>query len=260
MCAAASRNANLVCFLLDNGADVTFCNNLQRTALHEAAAVANNVDVLRLLIERGADVNAKDRDGALPIERTRGVVNFRCLLEAGADPERALVVAAAVSGASKTNVDIVDELINRGVDVDARDSMDCTALMRSTIANATASILRLLAYNASVDAYTNGGKWTALGFSIEFGFDECCTQLLAAGADVNAACADGKAPLFVALCFAPYECVLLLLAAGADISAVDENGRLAIWSHVHPRRRDCHCLLVAAGATDSPLWFEEDEL
>mgnify|MGYP001405751666 CR=1 FL=1 len=39
MLGARSKNADLVRFLLDNGADVTCCDALKRTALHKAADV-----------------------------------------------------------------------------------------------------------------------------------------------------------------------------------------------------------------------------
>ena len=91
MLAAESRSVKLVRFLLDNGADVGCCNTVNRTALHYAVGVANNVAVLRLLIERGGDVNSTDHFHIQPVDSANGVANLRCLLEAGADPERALV-------------------------------------------------------------------------------------------------------------------------------------------------------------------------
>ena len=110
MWAVRSRNVDLVRFLLDNSAGVACCNFNMSTALHRAAVTENNVDVLRLLIERGAAA-ATDRH---PIQSVRGIANLRCLLEAGARPERALVAAAG-----NQLIDVVDELIDSGVDVDA---------------------------------------------------------------------------------------------------------------------------------------------
>ena len=93
MLAVRSSNVHLVRFLLDSGADVTCSNNDNFTALHEAAHVENNVDVLRLLIERGAHLNASTIHGDLPVEFAGCVANLRCFLDAGLDPEEALAAA-----------------------------------------------------------------------------------------------------------------------------------------------------------------------
>lgn len=64
--------------LLDAGADPDHVNNLQWTALHEAIVLGDGsavyVDVVRALIEGGADITIRDGDGVLPRElaATRG--------------------------------------------------------------------------------------------------------------------------------------------------------------------------------------------
>ena len=53
--------------LLDRGADVNERDGISGTALHMAAANAN-VDAVKLLIDRGADVNARTTAGTTPLE------------------------------------------------------------------------------------------------------------------------------------------------------------------------------------------------
>ena len=200
MCGARSRNVDLVRFLLDNGADVTNHTHFgsMPTPMHMAASVANNVDVLCLLIERRADLHAKNCANIQPVDLAHCHANLRCLLAAGADPERALVAAARTQ-----NVDIIDELINSGVDVDSRGGGEgWTALMSASASDVdsdSASVLRLLAYGANVNAHSNNNQINALGVAVVCGFDATCTQLLAAGADVNAPCFHGAAPLHFGL-------------------------------------------------------------
>ena len=163
-----------------------------------------------------------------------------------------------MGGAAKGRfADVVDELISRGVDVDAYDGHCWTALMRATRATVTV-LVRLLAYGAEVNAFSKDHKWTALGLAVDRGFHASCTSLLAGGADVNAACLDGSVPLLVALRQAEYKCVSFLLAAGANVHTVDKNGRLEVWNHVHERMRQRQCLLVAAGATGCLESFTEE--
>jgi uncharacterized protein len=57
--AAKKGNANTVRALLDRGADVNAKNKDGFTVL----MVAGNAEIVRLLIDKGADVNAKDNSG-----------------------------------------------------------------------------------------------------------------------------------------------------------------------------------------------------
>jgi hypothetical protein len=56
--------------LLEKGADVNAKNNDGWTPLHDAAG-HDHVDFARLLVENGADVNAKNNDGKTPIDIAR---------------------------------------------------------------------------------------------------------------------------------------------------------------------------------------------
>jgi len=66
--------------LLDRGVDIAARDGEGRTGLHWASWKPH-VDVIRLLLERGAPVDAKDRSGATPLETVRSTLNDM------ADPE-----------------------------------------------------------------------------------------------------------------------------------------------------------------------------
>ena len=87
--AAQSGDVAKVKKLLDAGADVEARTKDGRTALHEAAA-AGNAAVVKLLLEHGADVEARlGRRTALHLA-TEGIIRadvVKRLLEAGADVE-----------------------------------------------------------------------------------------------------------------------------------------------------------------------------
>jgi len=77
----------VVRLLIEHGADVGVPDSSGRTALHVAAGLADSYDSMELLIESGANVNAKDHDGETPLHVavTVGITNTRLLIDHGAD-------------------------------------------------------------------------------------------------------------------------------------------------------------------------------
>ncbi len=120
--------------LLDGGTPVNASNSiLGKTALL-AAAGQGRVEVARLLLERGADVNARSGGWTpLPLALSSGVTSEVALLlvEHGADVnarEPDLQRTALMMAASAGEVALVRALLRVGADVSARDADGKTAL------------------------------------------------------------------------------------------------------------------------------------
>ena len=96
--AAKNGDINSVKVLIERGADVDARNWLGRTALHEAV-LYKHIEIAKMLIENGADVDAKDKW------------------------ERTALHAAAKEG----TIEIAKILIEKGADVDAKDIDGWTA-------------------------------------------------------------------------------------------------------------------------------------
>jgi len=71
--------------LIEKGADVNAKDQFQETPLHDAAS-RGNTDVAKLLIEKGADVNAKDNYGKTALD----------MAEASHKPDIVSILRAAV--------------------------------------------------------------------------------------------------------------------------------------------------------------------
>lgn len=54
--------------LINNGADIKRICAIKKATLLHMAAFKNQKDVVRLLLERGADTDAKDEDGNTPFD------------------------------------------------------------------------------------------------------------------------------------------------------------------------------------------------
>jgi DNA-binding protein Fis len=83
-----NKGLKIVQFLLDNGADIEIIGGHHRwTALH-GAVWRENIEIVRLLIDCGADVNARNEDGQTPLHLALHYEFFdiaRLLLDHGAD-------------------------------------------------------------------------------------------------------------------------------------------------------------------------------
>ena len=82
-------NGEVIRILIDRGADPNVADNKRWTALHFAAQ-AQNADVVRTLIQAGAYPDPRDEAGCTPLWRcvmsNPSAEVVRALLEAGADP------------------------------------------------------------------------------------------------------------------------------------------------------------------------------
>jgi uncharacterized protein len=91
--AAAFGGREATAFLLDHGAQVNQRSNnpMQNQALHACIALGRDCDTARLLIARGAELNAPQMGGYSPLHQAAaaGLPEMtRVLLGAGADPAR----------------------------------------------------------------------------------------------------------------------------------------------------------------------------
>lgn len=62
------KSPEIVKLLIDNGADVNAKTNFNSTALHYAVINGNSIENIKFLIDNGADVNAKNYEGKTALE------------------------------------------------------------------------------------------------------------------------------------------------------------------------------------------------
>lgn len=148
---------HIVSLLLDRGADVNVKDKLGVTALHYAAK-QGHAYIAELLLAEGANVDAADWTGETPLH-------------------------AAVSGGQK---DVVVLLLAEGADVNAENEKGGTALHIAARAAYSEVAEILVAHGADVNARDKGAGRTALHYAAQQGHKEVVELLLAKGADVNA--------------------------------------------------------------------------
>jgi ankyrin repeat protein len=142
----------------------------QRNDLLSKAAMAGQVEIMEVLIKAGADAKSTDKRGRTPL----------------------------MAAVQSHKPEAVRYLIEQGADVNARDSLQGTALLR------------------------------AAG---SFGDVESVQVLLSAGAEVNIKDKSGMTPLMWAARWGDPQRVQALLTAGANVEARDGQGRTALdWA------------------------------
>jgi len=99
-------------------------------------------------------------------------------------------------------------------------------LLAASMQGQIAELRAALAAGANPDARQSAVKagWTALSCAVLSGKEEAVQLLLAAGAEVNAQCADGTTALHKACLWGQVRIAALLLDHGADATIEDEEG------------------------------------
>lgn len=209
--------------LLERHADVNAAQGDGATALHWAV-YQDDAESSALLIAAGAHVDARNHYGVTPLvlaSRNGNATIIRQLLKAGADPNGAVRGdETPLMFASRTNrVDAVNALLSGDAKVNSHEDWNGqTALMWAADAGQAAVVRALLDHGADVHARSHSGA-TALLFAARHGDLDTVKALLEGGAGVNEARPDGATPLLCAVINGHADLVDFLLAKGANPNA-----------------------------------------
>ncbi|GLD97358.1 hypothetical protein PINS_up006042 [Pythium insidiosum] len=163
------------------------------TALHRAISRGHS-DVVQLLIDEGADLNARDDMGETPLHQAL----------------------------TKGYVDIVLALIRAGVNVKDSSKWGWIPLHTAALKGHVSVVSALIDAGADVAVRAHGGS-TALHEACSYGHDDIVELLIDSGADVNASNHSGDTPLHIAARNNRGSIVTVLLDAGADATMLNNQ-------------------------------------
>ncbi len=176
-------NYQIVELLIEKGADVNAVGEGETTPLHKAA-YWDHKDVAELLINNGADVNAEGKQGETPFDSAilgRNDEISEILRNHGGKHGS---IHGAVAGG---DFNAVKQFLEEGIEVDLRveNEFRLTLLNIAVTYNQIDIAKLLIAEGADFNAKTEQ-EWTPLMFAAVVGSIELVELLIAEGADVNA--------------------------------------------------------------------------
>ncbi|KAM0349557.1 hypothetical protein ACHAP4_010335 [Fusarium culmorum] len=181
---AACRNSSqVVQILIDRGADVAATNREGLTPLH----VAQNADIAKILLQSGAIVDARANDGRTPLHRA----------------------------VDSDILEVVDILLDMGAAVDALDEMDFTPLHSACGRGCLEAAKRLIAKGASLVG--------VIHMACATGHNKVVQLLVHKGACIEEIW-KGTSAIQLAACAGELKTTKLLLELGANIHTEDGYG------------------------------------
>lgn len=250
--ACINERVEVAQFLLQNGADAdTRTPVLRDTAIYGAAQVGH-VDLIRMLLLNGADIDVSNDQGSTPLHVATDRIHHdavRYLLEANAsvavrnnDGETPLLRAARNGSLACASL-----LLAHGAPVTASCRHGRTALFLAASNGHVKIVQMLLDAGSQVDARSNVGN-TPLTAAIMGNHHDVVRMLLFAGADVTQTTTENQVCVGIALSSRAIDVIPLLIAAGADVNAFGDNPMTALIRASESSRDDVVALLLAGGA------------
>lgn len=219
--------------LVQHGADVNVLAKGGETALM-LATYTRVVDLVKLLIEKGADINKKTQYGTPP-----------------------LLTAANMAG--KNGDDILKYLLEKGADVNFASSQDITAIFLAASGGYLDRVKTLVAKGANIN-YKRSKNWggeTPFLYSIINNCEPvkgCNTSadmvkyLIEHGADINAKPNSGETAVYIAANYNLKEIMALLIANKANVNIKTKNGDSPLDVAKRNEKKEIIEMLKKAGA------------
>lgn len=141
----------------------------------------------------------------------------------------------------------IENLLDRGADIEAKDNYGCTPLLWAVCNDHTDVALFLMDHGADSTVKDNRGN-TPLHFAAYRGLANIVQLLIAQGADIETKNIDGRTPLLRAVNNGHEEVALLLMDRGADSTVKDNIENTLLHLAAQDGLANIAQLLIAQGA------------
>lgn len=206
--ACENGSLEMIKILIDAGAMIIPQDKNWDTGLHVAAR-NNNIELLEFLLSYEVDIDIKARDGQTALHR------------------------ASMANEAESHIDIIQKLLDLGVNVNLQDNFDITALHYAVIKKNVETVrllLKLVSHRIETTLFIDAvetGKIELMRLLVDYGSDVNCINLK-----------NGRTPLHYVNGWAEssYDLVKYLMKNGAKIDAADFNGSTALLENLKYHR------------------------
>ena len=247
--AARDGRAPLVKLLIERGASVNATSTLDQTPLHKSAG---HRAVMEQLLQAGADVSARDARHRTPLHWAAYdpsanliplLLDHGAAIDARDKHDHTPLHRAADAGRAS----IAQTLLDRGAAPNPRADLGLTPMHLAAGNNQPQVIYQLALHGADVDAQDNAG-WRPLHDAAHRGQIEAVDALLEAGADPNAGDIYGTTPLHLACRGQKRATAMMLIDQGASVKASNQRGLTPLHEAAFAGESTLVRTLVEAGA------------
>ena len=232
-----------------------------RTPLHRACEGVH-FEVVKFLVEKGADVNARNgfRDTPLHYAAQSGNADVvKLLLDNGADPtaRNNMRSTALIRAVQENKIELAEYLISKGGDVDPAllDVYHSVTPLKAAISIGNIEMVKMLHRNGSDIQYRKPYGENYLHFAVAYGKIDIAEYLITCGLDVNSVKAGGLTPLHLASIFGKTDMVKFLVKRGANLNIKSKDGGTPLHFAVASRNSEIAEFLRLSGAKDIPREF-----
>ena len=213
----------VVRLLIESGVDVNIKNGDGATPLHSAAFLGR-VDVAELLLKNGADIKARNNDGATPAD----VLSIDWETTAFVGSLIGVDIEAEEIAVMKKGRKEIAKLFGIDGVLGEAGTFSAQRLSEAAFTGDIAAMKQALADGADPNTKDPQSGSTLLATAALMGHTEVVALLLEHGADVNAKSRDGGTALHTAAFLGRAETVKRLLEKGADTTLRNNMGSTAI--------------------------------
>ena len=194
----------------------------------EAAKHQDKV-TLRALLDRRADVNAPQADGATALHWATywdDLETVTLLIDAGArvNATNDLGVTPLSLACANGSASLVSTLLKAGADPDTTAASGETPLMAAARSGSTGAVKALVSHGAEVNTKTPVNEQTALMWALSEKHLDVAQTLIEQGANISTRSKGGFTPLLFAARQGDLDGARILLNAGADVNETSSDG------------------------------------
>ena len=251
--AVEQNHADVLQVLIDAGADIDAKDSKGHSPLLMASGWSGNLQLVKILVETGAGARVTDNEGntclilAAYFGHTETVRYLVGLPQVDLNHVDNTGCTAVLNAAEEKHADVMGVLIDAGADIEIRDG-DGLLPLHLACRSGALDVVKLLVRAGTMHDTDNAG-WTCLMYASEHGHTETARYLVGLPeVDMNDSSNRGSTALHRAVLRKRSDVVKVLLDAGADVEAKDSKGRPSLHCACAVENLEIVQMLVKAGA------------